>query len=266
MICFPPWQLLRPLLAPSIPPLALCLAFAACTDAPAPETTTDPILPLIAAARDELINHAPFPSSGRAPLSAARKHLSADRPAQARALILPELTGDWSAEAHYLLGILDSRARLYQKAIDSLTVALAPGAAYPEKPIAPFRLARALEECGRIPAARAAYTLDHDLSGDGEALFRLGLLDIEAGQLSQAQAHLSDALRRFTLPPARARTLAALADICLASNDLTQARKLLEEATSLHRHPELLHRLARVCRRLGDTEAAEKYAAEAGDG
>jgi tetratricopeptide (TPR) repeat protein len=229
---------------------------------PAPE---DPFIGLIATARAELINHAPFPPSSRAPLTAARIHLQAGRPERARALILPELEGEWSAEAHYLLGILESRAQLWQRTLDALTLALTPGAAYPEKPIAPFRLARALEETGRIPAARLAYQLDHDLSGDGEALFRLGLLDIEAGHFPKAKANLENALGRFTQPQARSRTLAALSDISLASNDLSQARDLLEQAAVLHQHPELLHRLAQLCRRMGDTEAAAGYAAEAGE-
>jgi Flp pilus assembly protein TadD len=101
--------------------------------------------------------------------------------------------------------------------------------------------------------------LDHDLSGDGEALFRLGLLDIEAGQFAQAKTRLEDALRRFTQGPDRARTLAALSDICLEGDDLAGARKLLEEAVVLRPHPELLHRLARVCRRMGDGEAADRH-------
>ncbi len=225
---------------------------------PSPEPT-DPVIALLAGARVELLGQPRSPSSGRAPLAAARKHLSAGRPEHARELILGELQGAWSAEAYYLLGILESRARLWQKAVEALERSLAPGARYPEKSIAPFRLGRALEETGRIPAARVAYRLDHDLSGDGEALFRLGLLDIEAGQFAQAKTRLEDALRRFTQDPDRARTLAALSDICLEGDDLAGARQLLEEAVALRPHSELLHRLARVCRRMGDGEAADRH-------
>lgn len=221
----------------------------------------DPALELLAAARAELVGKGVPRDSGRPPLAAARAHLAAGREARARELVEPELEGPSSAEAHYLLGVLESRALRWGRAAEVFERAFAPGPGYPERVLLPFKYGRALEELGRIEAARAAFELDHDLSGDGEALFRLGLFDLEAGDLASAEERLADARRRFVVPRDVARVLVAQADLALAREDAAAARRLLEEAVQRAPQRASLARLARLCREQGDEDSALRFEA-----
>jgi Tfp pilus assembly protein PilF len=246
----------------SVAALALAL-LAGCggSSEPGPTAGTDPGLALLAQARAELVGKGVPRDSGRAPLAAARAHLAAGREERARELVEPELEGPAQAEAHYLLGVLESRALRWGRAAEAFEPAFAPGPGYPERVLLPFKYGRALEELGRIEAARAAFELDHELSGDGEALFRLGLFDLEAGDLVSADARLADARRRFTVPRDVARVLVAQADLALAREDAAAARRLLEEAVQRAPQRASLARLARLCRELGDEESALRFEA-----
>ena len=222
---------------------------------------SDPALRLIQEARRQLVGQGVPGASGRAPLQAARVHLSAGRLERARELAEPELDGPSSAEAHYLMGVLEARALRWARAAELYEGAFAEGPGYPERVLLPFKYGRALEELGRVAAARAAYELDDELSADGEALFRLGLFDLEAGELEAAEERLAAARRRFTVPRDVARVLVAQADLALAREDRAGARRCLEEAVQRAPQRASLARLARLCREDGDVASAARFEA-----
>ena len=183
-------------------------------------------------------------------------HLAADDWRE-RASWPSRLDGPSSAEAHYPGGASSRRAALGPRR-RALRGSVRGGAWPPRARPPAVQVRRALEERSTA-AARAAYELDDELSADGEALFRLGLFDLEAGELEAADERLAAARRRFTVP----RTSRA----CWSRRPtwrwparIAPRRRCLEEA--VQRAPQRASRTtARLCREDGDVASAERFEA-----
>jgi len=192
-----------------------------------------------------------------------RELLRAGRADEARARLEALAADDPSHEAEFLLGYLHHQAERHALALPHFERALAGGPTFPKARQVFFLYGRSLQETGDLVGARAAYEADSRLFPDeADGLYRLALLDLEQGDLPSAESRARACLERFQRPRDRAKAHALLADVHLAREDLPAARAELERCVATFPHYEAFYKLSRVCDRLGEREAAERYLAE----
>ena len=166
-------------------------------------------------------------------------------------------------EASFLMGWTLFGQTRYAQALPHLQACVRAGPGYPQAERAFFLLGRCFQERGDLQAARAAFEADIRLLPDqGQGHFRLAQLELESGDLKACERRARAALERFTRLRDKAKTHALLANVFEARGDLPRARTELERCVELFPHYEALYKLSRICERLGDQAAAERYLEE----
>jgi tetratricopeptide (TPR) repeat protein len=224
---------------------------------------------------DASIPSHPPPAAGPAP--AARSPLETD----SRWTVVQRMLGGgsfaeaevvlatWSAERaddarlRFLLGLAIQKQRRYQQARELIESSLAPGVDFPERRHADHFLGWCLYYLGEPDAAAASFRRHLELVPDEpDSTFALGLIALDAGELDEAEAHLSKAIELQSGPEANprdlAKALARLGDVREQSDLHAEAEELYMR--SLAKYPnsvEVWEKLARVRDRLGkEREAA----------
>ena len=137
-------------------------------------------------------------------------------------------------------------------------VAAEPDRAYP----ASF-LGRFLQQQGQLGAAQAAYERALAIEEDAETRYRLGLLWLQQGQISEAHKQFAKAVER---DPNEVKSLYQLALLALQSGEDTQAIHYLQRLTFLTpRNAEVFMRLGKLYLQRGQLATAALYFWEARD-
>lgn len=164
---------------------------------------------------------------------------------------------DPTGEASFLLGYLHANSERWALARPHLQAALSAGPLYPRARQVFYLFGRSLQETGDLAGARAAYAADASLFPDqADGLYRLALLDLEEGALLTCVQRASACLERFTKPRDLAKTHALMGDVAAAMGEDLEARRAYERCVELFPHYEVFYKLAQLCRRMGDEEAA----------
>lgn len=242
------------------------LALLACGEEDEPTApvvdAADPLVESVTGALPRYLG-APEGAESAPPLAEARALLGAGRLDDARERLEALVEDDASGEAAFLLGWLHLRADRFAAARPHLARALELGPGFPKAKQVFYMYGRALQETGELEAARAAYEADGRLFPEGaDGLHRLALLDLEEGALERCEERARKCLERFERPRDVAKARVLLAEVHLARGELEEARAELERAVSAFPHYEAFYKLSRLCARLGDEEAAERYLAE----
>ena len=96
----------------------------------------------------------------------------------------------------------------------------------------------------------------------GDSLYKLALIDLEAGDLDACASRVEAALKRFQRPQDIAKSHALLGDVHRARGESHEARAAYETCVRTFPHYEVFYKLARVCALLGDEAAAQRYRQE----
>lgn len=218
--------------------------------------------PLTSAIAQAEARYAAAPSTKKhaASVIAARDAMARRDFPEAIRLLSSLAPGEVTGEAWFLLGTSHAQLKQDALAVAAFEEALAAGPGFPRDRQLFYLLGRSLQELGRLAPARAAYGVDSRLMPEqGDAHFRLALLDFELGELDASMDHARLALERFERPQDLAKVHAHLADLALAEGEHERARRELEKSVQLFPHYEALYELSRLCARAGDDEAAAAY-------
>ncbi len=187
---------------------------------------------------------------------------------RARSMLQQELDENpQSGAAIYLLGCAWYREQQYAAAIPYFEKTLEIGPSFAGCESVLYRYGRCLYNLGDAVGSRSAALAYLKLNqGNADALFLLGLADIEEADLEAAIAHFKEALAGFeandsTEHPTTgdiAKCHARLGDVYLQQGKLARAQTELQRCISLYpAHYEPYFMLSRVLTRLGETEAAQ---------
>ncbi len=202
----------------------------------------------------------PFPTDTSPALAGPRKSIQdghADKALSELEALAPK---DTTGEAAFLMGWLHHEKQRFALALPYFEAALESGPRYRNAHYAFFYYGRCLQETGDLTGARAAYEASNELLPDQAAgIFRLALLDMEAGDLELCESRARAALELFERPRDVAKTHALLADIHLARDEPELARDALVLCVETFPHYEVFYRLSRLSARLGEDEDAARY-------
>ncbi len=170
-------------------------------------------------------------------------------------------------ERYYLALALHKQQR-YAEALPHFEAVLDQAPRFPKSESVFYFYAWALYWLGRVAEAEAAFTTAATFQPDErDVWFGRGVCRLDRGATEAAEADLRRSLglaEAAQAPWDVAKARARLADVALARDDAALARQELEAAVTLHPElAELWHKLARVCARQGDDEAAARARAEA---
>jgi Tfp pilus assembly protein PilF len=184
---------------------------------------------------------------------------------ESRAALEKALTLDPNnADAHYELGVWFFRINQFEQAAHCFESAVALG---PQRARSLDYLAFSLEMLGKPEAAernyRAAIEANSEPFFDPTLDFNFGRFLLKQGRLDESLVHIDRAIELF---PNRRGPRYERAKLHLARGDLEAARKDAEHALALGRPGDMVldlqvyYLLTTICTRLGESEAARKYA------
>ncbi len=121
---------------------------------------------------------------------------------------------------------------------------------------------------GEMEAARRSFE-EHlrYVPGEGDSHFAIGLIDLDADRLDEAERRFREAIDLQAARPRRvgdvAKAHARLADVYVRRERLAEAKSHLLTATAMYPdHYSAFFKLYRVLTRLGETQAAERALAD----
>ncbi len=249
-------------LLPGLAALSL-VALLGCNQNPAPAGGVGP--PPGAAPADG--GAAPAPRATLSPeLSSLFRLIGQGRTDRARPRLLTYLALDpQDGKAEFLLGLTYHREKRYSLARPHFDRAVDLSPEY--HPAHHFR-GWCLFYLGDMEAARRSFE-EHlrYVPDEGDSHFALGLIDLDADRLDDAQRRFGEAIELQAANPRRVRDVAKaharLADVYVRRDRLEEAKSHLLTATGMYPdHYSAYFKLYRVLTRLGETEAAERALAD----
>lgn len=162
-----------------------------------------------------------------------------------------------SSQPLFLMGLSYHHEKRYTKAVEWLTKSSAFTLEDDRYPPTWHFMGWSYYYLGNVEAAKGAF--EHFLAmhpGEGDSLFALGLLEMDAGRFVEAE-HLyrKSILSQQDNPEGQAKALARLGDVFASRNDLHEARELYLQAVDLN--PDLYeawYHLSVVHQRIGDDQ------------
>ena len=191
----------------------------------------------------------------------------------ARQLLQQEINEDPdSDEAHFLIAeVRYSRSR-FGLANETFEKVLREGPTFPRSELAFYFYGVCQMRLGNVERARESLLAILELRPKyGEALFALGLLEVQRGKPELAIVFFEEAMYYFKEAQAKgrnrdeplARTYSGLGDSYLQTGKLEKAQQYLEQGIELNPSDAKAHyALSRVLHRLGDAEGAQRAMAE----
>jgi len=175
-------------------------------------------------------------------------------------------------EANYLIAEVQFNRSRFGLANEGFEKVLRAGPTFPQSDLAFYFYGLCQLRLGNTKCARASLLAMHELRPNhGEALFSLGVLDLQRGEPGIATTWFDAAAIRFRAAQDRgmdktdslARAYCGLGDANLQLDDLEKAKQYLEQGLELNpRIAKAQYALSRVLLRLDDEEGAQRALAE----